>query len=123
MTDGSTFLRPSQAARAARELTTIAEDLQRKLDVATARIKAIQARGAQVWGDDEPGREFAKNYDKGGDGAASATLAATTRYADVFTDVGPLITQAVAGTVDVDQAVGEALTKLSGQPVGSPPEI
>ncbi|EXG79269.1 hypothetical protein [Cryptosporangium arvum] len=120
MTDGSTFLRPKQAARAAIQLASIADDLKAKLDASVARIKAIQAKGTQVWGDDEPGTQFVKNYNKGGDGAASATLDAATRYADVFTDVGPIVTRAIDGTVDVDMAVGEAISKLTGQ-LGNPP--
>ncbi|MFG1920459.1 hypothetical protein [Cryptosporangium sp. NPDC048952] len=123
MTDGSTFLQPKQAARAALQLTTIAEDLKSKLDTSVARIRAIQAKGTQVWGDDEPGTEFVKNYDKGGDGAASGTLDAATRYADVFVDVGPIVTRAINGTVDVDQAVGEAITKLTGQPGEPSPDL
>jgi hypothetical protein len=123
MTDGSTFLRPKQAARAAQQLTTIAEDLKGKLDTSVARIRAIQAKGPQVWGDDDPGHEFVKNYDKGGDGAASGTLDATTRYAEVFTEIGPIVTRAIDGTVDVDLAVGQAITKLTGEPAGPPTDI
>ena len=123
MTDGRTFLRPKQAARAAQQLTTIAEDLKSKLDTSAARIRAIQAKGTQVWGDDDPGREFVKNYDKGGDGAASSSLEAAARYADVFTQVGPIVTRAIDGTVDVDQAVGEAIRKLTGQPAGPQPDV
>lgn len=116
MTDGSTFLQPTTAARAAHQLTTIADDLKTKLDSSVARIRAIQAKGTQVWGDDEPGHAFVKNYDRGGDGAASGTLDAATRYADVFAKVGPLVTRAIDGTVDVDSAVGEAVRRLTGQP-------
>jgi len=123
MTDGSTFLRPKQAANAAGQLTSIADELERKLQASAARINAIHAKGTQVWGDDEPGDVFVKNYNRGGNGAASAALDAAKRYTDVLTDVGPMVTQAVDGSVDVDQAVGEAIKKLTGQQAGPPPEI
>ena len=123
MTEGNTFLRPKAAAEAAAQLTTIADDLERKLGASVARIKAIHARGTQVWGDDEPADAFLKNYDKGHHGAATETMDAATRYADVLTDVGPAVTKAVNGTVDVDQALGEAITKLTGEPAGPPPVI
>ena len=121
MTDGTTFLRPKAAAQAATQLSTIAEDLERKLGASVARIKAIHAKGTQIWGDDAPGDAFLKNYDKGRHGAATETLDAATRYTDVLTDVGPAVTKAVEGTVDVDQALGEAITKLTGEPAGPPP--
>lgn len=123
MTTGNTFLRPKEAAEAARQLTTIADELEQKLNASVGRIKAIHAKGSQVWGDDEPGQKFLESYDNGGGGAATNTLDAATRYTDVLTDVGPLVSEAVAGTVDVDQALGDAIKKLTAEPVASPPEI
>ncbi|MFI5955618.1 hypothetical protein [Cryptosporangium sp. NPDC051539] len=123
MTDGNTFLRPKEAAEAARQLTTIADELERKISVSVGRIRAIHGKGAAVWGDDDPGHKFVENYDKGGNGAASKTLEASTRYVDVLTDVGPMVSKAVEGTVDVDQALGDAIKKLTAQPVAPPPEI
>ncbi|TQS43821.1 hypothetical protein [Cryptosporangium phraense] len=123
MTDGNTFLRPKEAADAARRLTAIADDLERKISGSVGRIRAIHGKGNAVWGGDEPGQKFVENYDKGGNGAASKTLEAATRYTDVFGDVGPLVSKAVQGTVDIDQALGDEIKKLTAQPVAPPPEI
>ncbi|SHN03256.1 hypothetical protein [Cryptosporangium aurantiacum] len=121
MTEGNTFLQPKAAARAAAELTTIADDLERKLGASAVRIRAIHAKGSQVWGNDAPGDEFLKNYNRGSRGAADEALDATTLYTDVLTDVGPAITNAIDGTVDVDQALGDAIKKLTAEPAGPPP--
>lgn len=123
MNTGDTFLKPTAAARAAQKLTTIADDLEKKVSASAARIRGIHAKGSQVWGDDKPGDQFVKDYDKGGNGAASGTLEAATRYTDVLTDIGPMVTKAVAGTVDVDEGLGAAIKKLTAEPVSPPPQI
>ncbi|RZQ65029.1 WXG100 family type VII secretion target [Amycolatopsis suaedae] len=69
MTSGGGFtLRPDEAKSGGTQLSTAADALGQ---IGQTLSSALQAEGA-CWGDDESGKEFAKDYEPGAQGAVDA---------------------------------------------------
>ena len=98
-----TRLDPASASAAARKLTGVGI----ALDTAWAEVKAEITRlnGAAPWGKDEAGEGFDKNYSKSNseDSPALKALKAGDELVAKMKALGPLVQQAINGTVSSDE--------------------
>lgn len=99
-----TFVNPSGAKSGAAEFTSTAESMYSTWSQAASTIRALN--GDQPWGHDDPGKEFNKNY-LAGEGFANQALDGGDAVMKKLREIGPGVTSAVDGTVEVDDVIAK----------------
>lgn len=109
-----TRLDPASASAAAKKLTGVGN----ALDTAWSEVKAEITRlnGTAPWGKDEAGEGFDKNYSKGNseDSPARQALKAGDELVAKMKELGPLVQQAINGTVDSDEFTAKLFNDKGG---------
>lgn len=99
-----TYVQSDRAIDAAGKLTIAGQTLSSRFSQLSATIEGLN--NSQPWGDDQPGKEFNKNYLEGGDEApARTTLVAGKNLVERVGQLGPDVKSAVDGTVELDDLV------------------
>ena len=104
-TNDETVVNPAATKDGASQLTTVGESLSSKFHRLKGTIDALNA--AQPWGDDDPGKEFNKNYLGGDDAPAQMTLDAGKNVIDRVAMLGPDVKSSVEGTLELDEMVAK----------------
>jgi hypothetical protein len=101
-----TFLDPAKAAGGAMQLTHAGENLASTFHRLAGVIEGLN--GQKPWGNDQPGKEFNKQYLEGGDEApAKVTLDAGKQVVERVSQLGPDVREAIEGTVEMDDLVAK----------------
>ncbi|MEU4680152.1 hypothetical protein [Micromonospora sp. NPDC023737] len=99
-----TFVNPDGARDGARQLGAAGHTLASRWAQHAATISSLNA--SAPWGTDDPGKEFNKHYLEGGDDApATNVIGGGKTIVDLVKVLGPDVTSAVDGTVEVDDMV------------------
>jgi hypothetical protein len=109
-----TRLDPESASEAARKLTGVGMALETAWKEARAEITRLN--GAQPWGTDDPGKAFDDNYSKGSSDESPAKLAlkAGDELVAKVKELGPLVQQAIGGTIAADEFTAKLFKKAGG---------
>jgi hypothetical protein len=108
MTD-STAVNPTQALSGAGQLTTIGDSMLKKWRTLRARIDELN--GSQPWGNDEPGKNFNKNYLDGANPPCKSVLEGGESMVIAVSKLGEQIREGVQGVVDIDDLTAEWFKK------------
>ncbi|MET8148610.1 hypothetical protein ACIBSW_35260 [Actinoplanes sp. NPDC049668] len=101
-----TFLDPAKAAGGAVQLTHAGEALSSNFNRLAGVIEGLN--GQQPWGNDDPGKQFNKQYLEGGDEApAKVMLDAGKQVVERVSQLGPDVREAIEGTVEMDDLVAK----------------
>jgi hypothetical protein len=99
-----TFIRPAAVSDGAARLAAAGESLSSRFGQLSAKITGLN--NGSPWGDDQPGKEFNKNYLEGGaEAPALTTLDAGKNLVERMSQLGPDVKSAVEGTVEIDDLV------------------
>ncbi|ABP52967.1 hypothetical protein [Salinispora tropica] len=103
MTDAAeTFVHPEGVRAGAGQLGAAGSMLARRWAQHAATIEMLN--GNSPWGADEYGKEFNKHY-LGGDAIATTVLDGGQTIVERVQLLGPIVSSAVDGTVEMDEAV------------------
>jgi hypothetical protein len=101
---GSTFVNKDAALTSAKTLTLAGDHLWTKWIDLLGKIS--DANGRRPWGDDDPGKEFNKNY-LGGQAPAKQVLDGLMKIMPRYYGLGQDVTDAVNQTVDTDELIAK----------------
>ncbi len=109
-----TRLDPESASEAARKLTGVGMALETAWKEARAEIARLN--GAQPWGTDDPGKAFDDNYSKGNsdESPAKQALKAGDELVAKVKELGPLVQQAIGGTIAADEFTAKLFKSAGG---------
>ncbi|GAA0726702.1 hypothetical protein Drose_12175 [Dactylosporangium roseum] len=99
----NTAVNPTQALNGAAQLTRVGDSMLSRWHGLRARIDALN--GDQPWGDDEPGKQFNKNYLEGSHLPATNVLDSGESMVVALSKVGEQVKEGVEGTADLDDLI------------------
>ncbi|WP_432835355.1 hypothetical protein [Dactylosporangium sp. CA-092794] len=105
MTAENTAVNPTEALSAAGQLTTVGDSMLAKWRTLRGRIDDLN--GSQPWGNDDPGKNFNKNYLEGDNPPAKSVLEGGESMVVAVSKLGEQVREGVQGTVDLDDLTGE----------------
>jgi hypothetical protein len=100
MATENTAVNPSKALGAAGQLTRIGDTLETRWHTLRSRIEALNAD--LPWGNDEPGKQFNKNYLEGEHPPAKTVLEGGESMVVAVGKLGEQVREGVQGVVDLD---------------------
>jgi hypothetical protein len=109
MTAENTAVNPTQALSGASQLTRVGDTMLTKWHTLRARIDGLNTD--QPWGNDEPGKNFNKNYLDGDNPPARSVLEGGESMVVAVSKLGEQITECVQGTVDLDDLTAQWFNK------------
>jgi len=104
MATESTAVNPSKALDAASQLTRVGDTLESRWRTLRARIESLNAD--LPWGNDEPGKNFNKNYLEGAHPPATTVLEGGESMVIAVNKLGEQVREGVQGVVDLDDLIG-----------------
>lgn len=99
----NTAVNPTQALNGAARLTHVGDSLLSRWHGMRARIEALN--GDHPWGNDEPGKQFNKNYLEGQHPPATNVLDAGESMVIAVSKLGEQVKEGVQGTADLDDLI------------------
>ncbi|GAA3457885.1 hypothetical protein [Dactylosporangium matsuzakiense] len=108
MTD-STAVNPTQALSGAAQMSSTGDAMLKRWRALRARIDHLNA--SQPWGNDEPGRNFNKNYLEGDNPPCTSVLEGGESMVIAVSKLGEQIREGVQGVVDVDDLTAQWFKK------------
>ena|SRR5215211_2215006 len=111
-----TRLDPASASAAARKLTGVGIALETAWKEARAEITRFNGAKPTPWGDDDAGKAFDENYSNGGsdESPANQALKVGDELVAKMKELGPLVQQAINGTVDSDEFTAKLFKDKGG---------
>ncbi|MEV6931454.1 hypothetical protein AB0M46_44155 [Dactylosporangium sp. NPDC051485] len=109
MTADNTVVNPTEALSAASQMTTVGDSMLAKWRGLRARIDELNA--SQPWGNDDPGKNFNKNYLEGEHPPATSVLEGGESMVIAVSKLGDQVREGVQGTVDLDDLTAEWFKK------------
>jgi hypothetical protein len=100
MATENTSVNPTQALGGAAQLTRVGDSMQTRWNTLRARIEALNAD--EPWGNDEPGKQFNKNYLEGDNPPAKSVLDGGESMVVAVAKLGEQVREGVQGVVDID---------------------
>lgn len=103
-----TFVNPAAALEAASRLTQTGADFVTQYNALKSRIEGYH--NDAPWGTDEVGVQFAEKYlPAGEEEGARGVLSGISSLGETLSQVGPIITDSVTGTVATDDETGRSM--------------
>jgi hypothetical protein len=109
MTADNTAVNPTQALSGAAQMTTPGDTMLKKWRTLRARIE--QLNGGQPWGNDDPGKNFNKNYLEGDNAPCTSVLDGGESMVIAVSKLGEQVREGVQGVVDIDDLTAQWFKK------------
>jgi len=105
----STAVNPTEALTGAAQMHAAGETMLKRWRTLRARIEHLNA--SQPWGDDEPGKNFNKNYMEGAVPPCTSVLEGGESMVIAVSKLGDQVHEGVQGVVDIDDLTAQWFKK------------
>ncbi|WP_432985977.1 hypothetical protein [Dactylosporangium sp. CA-233914] len=109
MTADNTAVNPTEALSGASQMTNVGDTMLTKWRTLRARIDELNV--SKPWGDDDPGKNFNKNYLEGDNPPATSVLEGGESMVIAVSKLGEQVREGVQGVVDIDDLTAEWFKK------------